>query len=470
MDHKLMFIIESIVVLILILYEITTRVCFNNETEYFDVKKVLPSQKVNIKLIPYFIPYNNPIHVSLKNPNIKKKLKHLFYNYMYVLPNDIFIHIEQKYKHIKKYFVFVKDSTKYVAFYVSYTTVIRFDKEDVCRLRTYTFKLHDTYVLGPTRIFNNIEDIIMSQGVERDMYGEKSISTVYLNELCSNKLEYVKYFVKHGLMIGTTIEPYKYGDIYNERYVKSPYSSRSACSQYEVLNNGCFVDDGVIVQQENSSLDMYEFKCYCLDGKLQMIILRREGGDYNICIPKDGTGLDLPIYNLVIKYLKNIEDLCTKAFYLMNNLVNMRIHKLNNDKHNTIQLVNDIKKSHQIDINIDKKIEYILTSLINSEKKKLINVLNKKYDKKYKHNVFTMNVVDYPEPDEYKIYDRFMRIDMALPDGHNYKKMTITEIEPFASGIYLNSTIKKCMKDDWHNEFNSIVQYNLHKIISTIPQ
>ena len=118
-------------------------------------------------------------------------------------------------------------------------------------------------------------------------------------------------------------------------------------------------------------------------------------------------------------------------------------------------------------------------------------------------------VVDYPDPLEsvstepfdsnkfieaasnIKIHDRFMRVDMALPDNgsidiksgktkkstkstskksSSYDKITVTEIEPLASGIYLYKTIGACLRDDEMNTFDNIVKYNLYSIISSDPQ
>jgi len=66
-----------------------------------------------------------------------------------------------------------------------------------------------------------------------------------------------------------------------------------------------------------------------------------------------------------------------------------------------------------------------------------------------------------------------MRVDMALPDTDEsgiYDKITVTEIEPLASGIYLYKTIGACMKDDDMNTFDNIVKYNLYSIISTMKK
>ena len=134
----------------------------------------------------------------------------------------------------------------------------------------------------------------------------------------------------------------------------------------------------------------------------------------------------------------------------------------------------------------------------------MINELNTTYGKSYDDGKFTRRIIDYPDPldkisdivaysqkntksddlselhkalSDIKIYDRFMRVDMALPDDDDdddqsaesqvYDKMTVTEIEPLASGIYLYKTIGACMKDDDMNTFDNIIKYNLYSIIST---
>jgi hypothetical protein len=369
----------------------------------------------------------------------------------------------------------MRNNTKYVCFFVINNIDVSLSRSIIDEIKCYPYKMYDTYVMGETRIFTDIEDILLCQGVDRDTYGENCLSTTYLNEICSNKMEYIRYFMKHKLMIGTYIKPYnKNSELnrYNGKYVKAPYSSRSACAAYEYVGNECFLDDGVIVQEKNNMLNKYEIKCYVLDGKVIMIIVRLDGINYNVCVPDNYKGVSDDVRLIIEMYRRDIQDICEKAFNSINALTNMRIDKLEHDENYVKDIFNILNNNNSnLTDNEKTRIRYILTGLVNSEKIKLINDLNEKYKLSLDYKPLIKKINDYDDPIEnnsnYKIYDRFMRIDMAIPDNNIYNKMTITEIEPFASGIYMYKTIGACLKNDELNTFDNITKYNLYKIISS---
>lgn len=421
------------------------------------------------------------IPTDIKLKDIDNKIsRHLKFRFVYTCSDIIYDTIKKTIdtninNNAHVLFYFMKNNEKYVCFFVINNIDINLSKNIINKVKCYPYKMYDTYVMGETRIFSDIEDILMCQGVDRDMYGENCISTTYLNEICSNKMEYIRYFMKHKLMIGTYIKPYKKinsQNIYPGKYVKAPYSSRSACAAYEKLGDGCFLEDGLIVQEKNNMLNKYEIKCYVLDGEVIMIIVRLDGINYNVCVPDDYKGVSDEIRLIIKTYREDIQNICKKAFDSINSLTNMRLDKLKHDENYVKDLFNNFKNSNINIPNTEKtRIRYILTGLVNSEKIKLIKEINEKYNKSYDVEPIIKKINDYTDPIEnnssYKIYDRFMRIDMALPDNNIYTKITITEIEPFASGIYMYKTIGACLKNDELNTFDNITKYNLYKIISS---
>ena len=479
-----------------------------NEMLGFSILTTYNSNKVTRLFRSHRIPYI-PKNVQLKDKD-NKLTRHLKFRFVYVCPADDFNLIVKSSEHInniRDLFYFKKDGSLLVGFFVIETEEITIPTNVSERIKEYPYKLYDTYVMGETRIFNDIEDILINQGYDRDAYGEKSISTTYLNEICSNKMEYIRYFLRHGLMLGTWIKPYRKNgqNSYQNMYVKAPYSSRSACASLNKIDSElCYLADGVIVQEENKMLSKYEVKCYVIDGNVTMTIVRLDGKNFNVCVPDDFSGVTPEIRSLIEKYRDDISLTCLKAYYFMNALISMRIEKLKHDESEAEKLIDDIKHKIDSDERFEslsdhelKRIRYILTGLVNTAKESLISELNSTYEKSNDVGLFTRRVVDYPDPldklrdvvaysyknshsrdlteiqkalKDIKIYDRFMRVDMALPDIDQsgvYDRITVTEIEPLASGIYMYKTIGACMKDDDMNTFDNIVKYNLYSIIST---
>jgi len=454
------------------------------------------------------IPYI-PKNIQL-NDKDNKVTRHLKFRFIYTCPADDFNVISKANSHlnnVKELFSFKKNDDLWVGFFVVETCEIDIPVSIVDRVKEYPYKLYDTYVMGETRIFGDIEEILINQGYDRDAYGSKSISTTYLNEICSNKMEYIRYFVRHGLMLGTWIKPYRKNgnNTYPNKYVKAPYSSRSACASLNKIESTlCYLGDGVIVQDENKMLGKYEIKCYVIDGQVTMTIVRLNGKNFNVCVPDDFTGVTPEIKEIIEKYREEITLTCLKTYYFTNALIDMRLQKLKNDEDETKKILDDLKQTIESDDRYTRlsefeylRIRYILTGLVNTTKENLIDELNNTYNKNYDVGLFTRKVVDYVDPfdklrdivayslknanqedqseihkalKDIKIYDRFMRVDMALPDTDDqgvYDKITVTEIEPLASGIYMYKTIGACMKDDDMNTFDNIVKYNLYSIIST---
>jgi hypothetical protein len=455
------------------------------------------SNKIDRLFKSHYIPYI-PKNINLKDKD-NKIIRHLKFRFVYTCSSNQFnliVKSSKRINNVQSLFYFKKNNDIWVGFFVVDTELISTPDNGSDQITEYPYKLYDTYVMGETRIFNDIEDILINQGYDRDSYGDRAISTTYLNEICSNKIEYIRYFLKHKLMLGTWIKPYRKNqdNVYPNLYVKAPYSSRSACASLNKIDSDlCYLADGIIVQEENKMLGKYEIKCYVIDGQVTMTIVRLGGRNVNICVPDDMRGVDPEIRNIIERYRDMIEETCIKTYYYTNALISMRVAKLENDEKEAEVIINDLKNA-KLDEPEYLRIRYILTGLVNSIKRDLISDLNKKYTKSYDVGKFTRRVVDYPDPIEnisellaydmnmekftelmqsIKIYDRFMRVDMALPDIDEsgiYDRITVTEIEPLASGIYLYKTIGPCMKDDDMNTFDNIVKYNLHSIISSIEK
>jgi hypothetical protein len=455
------------------------------------------------------IPYI-PNNMQLKDKD-NKISRHLKFRFVYTCSAEHFNLIaksSRQINNVRELFSFKKNGDLWVGLFVVESEEIELPSYVAEEVIEYPYKLYDTYVMGETRIFGDIEDILINQGYDRDAYGDKSISTTYLNEICSNKMEYIRYFLRHGLMLGTWIKPYRKNNTntYPGKYVKAPYSSRSACAALDKIDSElCYLTDGVIVQEENKMLGKYELKCYVIDGKVTMNIVRLNGKNFNVCVPDDYGGVSPDVKEVIEKYKNEIEETCLKTYYYTNALINMRVQKLENDTREAEEIMADLHQTIEGDSRYTQlsdheyaRIKYILTGLVNTVKEELIDSLNTIYNKSYDVGKFTRRVVDYPDPldkvkellayryksdkvqdldklekimSDIKIYDRFMRVDMALPDideSSVYDKITVTEIEPLASGIYLYKTIGACMKDDDMNTFDNIVKYNLYSIISTI--
>lgn len=453
--------------------------------------------------------YNNASYITLRESDVPpqtayksidedndRRIRHLKIRYVYSCPVNVLnnLRLQDTNKYIKPIFFYRKNNVIYGCFFIVNDLKLFVNPKIQSHIKIYPYKMYDTYVMGDTRTFNNIRDILINQGYDRDTYGSNCISTTYLNELCANKLEYIKYFVKHALMINTEIITENVDSKYKNMYVKAPYSSRSVCAQYEQIKkeNQCFLDEGVIVQQKNHLLQKYEIKCYVLNGDIYMTLIRLDGQNDNICVDNvkdniitkfntntsDKKKLD-EIKTLLDTYGDELKSVAKKAYYCINSLIDMRLQKLKIDESETKKLLYKLKCNHiKLSDSEINEIRCVLIGLVNSEKIKVINELNQKYNTELSPTIFIKSVNDYYDPicvdrlsndnDYYsgKIYDKFMRIDMALPDGVNYDRVTITEIEPFASGIYLYSTVGSCMVNDDLNTFENITAYNLHKIIS----
>ena len=408
---------------------------------------------------------------------------YLVYSYFYIINNTDYndigtrkIHFNDRFKHedntanmLIELFKFTQESKKYVCFYVESPVNILGDYP----ILRYAYKRKDSYIIGSRKPFRDIKDIIYSQGIERSHIGFDCISTTYLNEIVSNKIEYTLFFIERGLMYNTELVRHINGAVYKHKFVKAPYSSGSKCAFYQELpQHGCYTDDLVIVQPVNKTLKYYELKCHCINGEIDFVLVKqvRSKSGY-VCMNSNLEGPDLvpELRNMVNKYKNEIKKVCSDAFKAMNRLIHYRLIKLQHELNAAEYIISEVAHKNNAVTSKDKKsMLFVLTSLVNSRKKALIQYINSTHGKSIDFETFTRPIMDYAvKEDKYPTYDNFMRIDLALPDGDRFNKVMVLEVEPFASGRLKYDIIDKCLTEK--ENFVTSSQYLMAKIIKSAP-
>ena len=336
----------------------------------------------------------------------------------------------------------------------------------------YAYKLHNSYTVDG-KPYGDIKDIVYRQGVERSHIGVNCISTTYLSELIANKVEYSLFLKDRGLMDNTKLTVY--GDVSKHKHVKIPYAkpTKHGVRQHDGLLN-FHTSDLIVVQDINRIAIDYEFRCYCIDGKIDFAVIKSNNSKSDskyTCINSELDGDDSKICKMIKEHKDAIQKLCTKTFYAMNRLVHYRLLKLKYELDSAKFIISNVGDMDDKINTIDKKaMLYTLLSLSNTRKKILLSYINGKYNKSIDPETFTIPVMDYSaKEDNYPIYDHFMRIDIALPDGGDYKKVTISNIDTFGDNRLKFKIIKDVVKTDGHN-FNKVYQYILYKIVSNNPR
>lgn len=368
-------------------------------------------------------------------------------------------------------FTFKHNKVEYVCFYVEVPVRTYSDYP----VKRFGFKLKDTYVTNKMYSKKSIRDVMHAQAIEREKIGLECISTPYLNELCANKIEYALFLTERKLMYNTKLVNHVYGREYRHKYIKVPYSRRSNCTHYETFNDmNCHTDDLLVVQDRNRSLQDYEMRCYCIDGEVDFILVKRNESkkDY-LCVrlDKETKVPDAELKKLLNKHGSDLKKICKKTFDAMNRLIHYRMSKLKYEKDMAEYIAGDVayksskyKGSRAMTTHDKKTIVYVLTSLVNSRKKMMIDYLNGTYGKMIDDETFTRPVQDYStKEDEYPVYDHFMRIDIALPDGKKFDKMMVLDVKPFSSERVKYRVIKDCVDDG--SKFKASFQYLLSRIV-----
>lgn len=339
----------------------------------------------------------------------------------------------------------------------------------------FAYKLHNSYIISKNDPFRDIKNIVYRQGIERSHVGLNCISTTHLLELVANKVEYSLFLKERGLMDNTkvTIPGYKL----KNKHIKIPYTKPTpyGIRYLDGLEN-FHSEELVVVQNINKIAINHEFRCYCIDGKIDFAIIKEHGNKSDnkyICINSelDSNDNDSNICKIIKEHKKHIHDICEKTFDAMNRLVHYRLLKLKYEIDSANFIINNVADSNSKITDADKKaMLHTLLSLSNNRKKILIAYINGNYNKSIDPETFTIPVMDYSvKEDIYPIYDHFMRIDIALPDGDNYDKVTVSNIEVFEDDKIKFKVIKDVVQTNG-NYFNKIYQYILYKIISNNPK
>jgi hypothetical protein len=333
----------------------------------------------------------------------------------------------------------------------------------------FAYKLHNSYIINNNDPFRDIKNIVYMQGIERSHVGLNCISTTYLLELVANKVEYSLFLQERGLMDNTkvTIPGYKS----KNKYIMIPYTKPTSYGvRYSGFEN--FHTEDLVVEQNINKLAInQEFRCYCIDGKIDFAIIKEHGSNVKnkyICINSElDSNNDSNICKIIKEHKKHIHDICEKTFNAMNRLVHYRLLKLKYEIDSANFIINNVADSNSKITDADKKaMLHTLLSLSNNRKKILIAYINGNYNKSIDPETFTIPIMDYSvKEDVYPIYDHFMRIDIVLPDGSNYDKVTVSNIEAFENDKIKFKIIKDVVQTNG-NSFNKIYQYILYKIIS----
>lgn len=409
----------------------------------------------------------------LVSENSNKKINNfqLQYGYMYILKNNYLI------KNLKNnYFVLTNDfkynNKYYLIFWVK--KIIKNFKIitkniDNLFITYFLIKPEDSYVITKKKIYNNVNDILIQQYndlIYKKYKYSQILSTPLFNIITSNKILYHKYFIKKKIILNTTIKNLSYSDInkYNSSYIiKAPYSSSSACVKiHKFMSKQCYLNNGVIVSKKNYTTLNYELKIHVYNGNIIYCVVKNK---YNKVIIlnsklkytlKTNDKIIIDIVNNINKYCTNIITFIKKVYRLMNKLIFIIKFKLDYELNNFIK---PLKLQNKIFYNINKKKKL---NILNKKIKKEINkkeiLMIKKYIKFIKlsplkiKKKFKLNITK----NEYS--DKYMRIDIMLPDNKNYNEISLLEIEPYACGKAPIWDIKKIIKIKHINYFPESAQ------------
>lgn len=363
---------------------------------------------------------------------------YFYYCYLIEVPKRVIINFEP-HKSLVVSFCINRKITNIYCFYVmqkmsQITVKSNLTKKEYKKIKIYEFlmKSEDSYVFGKTKVFTNIDQIISQQYKEYKLLGNDTLSTIYFMKLISNKIIYHKYFSATGLMKNTEIislEKYQNTNYFDRKFLKAPYSSATYCSSMKKLLPRCFIDEGVIVQTINEMLSKVELKCKVIDGEIVLINVKSVKynalGCFSIDIKKnsfDCVSAKAPVSEfiepLLTKHINGIRQFAKKCFIEANILLNIYGYVKNLE----LKLIKKYKLNEEL--------------FFSDMTQKKLNELNQN-PTKFCDYIELLNKPLYEYRDKFeksKIIERFMRIDIMLPDDINYLDLSLIEIEPFASG------------------------------------
>ena len=398
--------------------------------------------------------------LTLENSNLSIDDYSNKYAYMYILRSKYKLDLENSKENFQITCDFKIKNYYYLIFWalkeVNNFTLITDNIKDL-KITNYLFKTEDSYVLRRKNVFfTHIDQILDQQYVDLvyQVYKRKQIlSTPLFNILTSNKILYHKYFISKGLMLNTKIENLSTNEInnYNKSYIiKAPYSSSSSCVKLgNFISRNCYVNDGVIVSKMNYTTKSYELKIHTFEGNIVYCLVKNIEDKVIILDSElnlrenDNSEYTNNIMKNVMKYKKEIYPFVKEVYKNMNELLYIINFKLD---YEMVKYIIPLKLNKSIFYNINeytklKILEYLLDiedKPVNNDKiLEYIDFLKLKPDEI--KNKFKINI------DKSKYSEKYMRIDIMLPDYLDYNEISLLEIEPYACGKghvrYIRSSI-----------------------------
>jgi AMMECR1 domain-containing protein len=236
------------------------------------------------------------------------------------------------------------------------------DNQKIKKVGVFTsaYKNGDSYVLGPVKPFQHIYQVIQQQYHNR-IQVDNQISTIRLNELTSEKLDYYQYMIDKGLIPAKNTRVIKrnvseeYEEIpsedMKENVVKYSFYSTSKCvfipGQSDRGLDICHKEHGYIVQKVNRTLHDFEFKTHVIHGKEMYTMVRFKLGDY--FFSRDAESKHEPVDTIVKKYADQVPGILEKVFDAMNRLRYIKEVRNGHEMRRVYRLVKALVEPHQVD-------------------------------------------------------------------------------------------------------------------------
>jgi len=431
------------------------------------------------------------------------------------VPEDVEVNVDVNFDIIHKYII---DGILYIHLYnskivdeISLNINLKNDEYNIRKVYVYTtsYKNGDSYVLGPTKPLQHIFQIIQQQYHNR-IQVEDLISTVRLNEITAEKLDYHQYLIDMKLIPTGTTQVFKRNVTENyvedprpkfkNSVIKYPFSSTSKCvflpEKKIVAKSSCHMDYGYIVQKYNSVIAENELKTHVVLGKELYTMVRYKLSSYHNA--RNLKSKNSNIQKILDRYANEIPDILADVFDAINRLRYIKEIRNNHEMRRVYRLVKALVEPYDIgDLSfieeynlkqLNKKLDnlyrnkklphYIIeflkpftnddyicffdamfTSLLSSYKLDRLIELRKKINdnqiiKMVDKLIHLYRMTDYEfdqihlKSIDHPIKDYYMRIDIAPSDDKNYPKCYLNEIEPLASGKGEYEKIKEIFGDD----------------------
>ena len=387
--------------------------------------------------------------LTLENSNLSIDDYSNKYAYMYILKNKFPFDLDNSKNHFQITCDFKIKSNYYLIFWAFKNIknfIITSDNIKELKITDYLFKTEDSYVFKNKNTFFTSIDQILDQQYADLVYPkynrDQILSTPLFNILTSNKLLYHKYFISKKLILNTKIDYLSRQDIinYNNSFIlKAPYSSGSSCIKTnKFFSNSCHINDGVIVSKKNYTTQNYELKIHTFEGNILYCVVKNIKDkviilDSNLNLRDNNNDkFTNDIIKNINKYKGKIYPFVKKIYQSMNQLLNIINFKLEYEMQNYIVPLK-LNKSIFYNINEYSKLK-VLEYLLKMKERQIDNIKIKEYIEflNLKPNEIEKNF--NKKIDQTKYSEKYMRIDIMLPDYIDYQEISLLEIEPYACG------------------------------------